>query len=131
MRWLLYFGAFSITVGFASVASAQDDVSCGDQPAAPTLPEEANHTEYTLSAARDDFIEYQKQNELYLDCLMTLMDSLQHDIEGMAGASSENERDNKKRKYALTGMSYNKAVDAEKTAALALNSALIRFQKDS
>ena len=48
MRWLLYLGAFSITAGFASVVSAEDDVSCGDQPAAPTLPEEANRTEYTL-----------------------------------------------------------------------------------
>ena len=62
---------------------------------------------------------------------MTLMDSLQHDIEGMAGASTENERDNKKLKFAITGMSYNEAVDAEKTAALSFNSALIRFQQDS
>ena len=131
MRWLLHLGAFSITAGFASVVSAQDDVSCGDQPAAPTLPEEANRTEYTLSAARDDFIEYQKQNELYLDCLMTLMDSLRHDIEGMAGASTENERDNKKLKFAITGMSYNQAVDAEKKAALSFNSAFKKFQKDS
>ena len=131
MNWLLCFAAFSITLGFASVTSAEDDVSCGDQPPAPTLPEEASRTEYTLSAARDDFIEYQKQNELYLNCLMTLMGILQHDIEGMAGASAENERNNKKRKYAITGMSYNKAVDAEKTAALSFNSAFKRFQKDS
>ena len=62
---------------------------------------------------------------------MTLMNSLQHDIEGMAGASTENERDNKKRKFAITGMSYNKAVDAEKTAALAFNSAFKKFQNDS
>ena len=52
MRWLLYLGRSRPTAGFASVVSAEDDVSCGDQPAAPTLPEEANRT-YTLSAARD------------------------------------------------------------------------------
>ena len=38
----------------------------------------------------------------------------------------------KKLKFAITGMSYNEAVDAEKNShALSFNSALIRFQQDS
>lgn len=133
MNRLIYLSLFWLTMSFSSLAGseAENDHNhgCGEQPEPSMLPEAANRSESTLSAARDGFIEYQKQNEQYLDCLLTFMEELALSIDetGTAGLNKD-ERENNKRRYAMIGMAYNEAVSTEEKAALELNEAIERYR---
>jgi len=124
-----------LTMSFSSLAGSETGTEndhnhvCGEQPEPSVLPKEADRSESILSAARDAFIEYQKQNELYLDCLLTFMEELELSIESTGTADlNKDERENNKRRFAMIGMAYNEAVSAEEKTALELNEAIERYR---
>lgn len=116
---------------FSNIAAAEDESDCGEQPTPPSMPEEANRTHNALTAARAEFVDYQRQNGAYLDCLIERMDALQLGIEAAGTATaSDRQRKDSEHKFAITGMTYNQAVKAEHEAALSFNQALEQYQRD-
>lgn len=130
MSVLLKLASVALLITSSAVCATQADEQCGDQPSPPGMPEGDRFSEAQLRTAKIDFIAYQDENAIYLDCLLDLMATLQAEISSLGNSSAvAKERNALELEFALSGSAYNKAVGVEDASASELNKALEDFKE--
>ena len=130
MNILSRLASLALLITSSAISATEAEEQCGAQPAPPGVPEGDRFSETQLRAAKVDFLAYQEENAVYLDCLLDLMATLQAEISSLGDSSAvAKERNALELEFALSGSAYNKAVGVEDASASELNKALEDFKE--
>lgn len=123
--------SLALLITSSVVAATEADEQCGGQPVPPSIPEGAMFSEAQLKTSKLEFLAYQDENAVYLDCLLNLMDDLQAQISTVGtNSAAEKQRNALELEFALTGSAYNAAVGVEDASASEFNRALEDFEEN-
>ena len=129
MRILSKLASLTLLITSSAVSATEADEQCGAQPVPPGMSEGSTLSEAQLRAAKVDFLAYQEENTVYLDCLLDLMAELQAEISSLGNSSAvAKERNALELEFALAGRAYNQAVAVEDEGASEINTALEGFK---